>query len=118
MARVTSDEVKVLIDTSRTITTMIDAASLVVSESLVGKGLSDDRLKLIELYLAAHFVAITEEKGGLTGQKQGDAEDTFQLPVGMGYKLTRFGQQALQLDTTGTLLSQSQTGASAQFRVI
>lgn len=118
MALVTSDEVKALIDTSRDVTTFIESADLIVSEDLVDKGLSADRLKQIELYLAAHFVAITEERGALTHAEIGDSNESYQIAKGKGYDMTRFGQQAMDFDTSGTLKTQTKAGKTAVFMVL
>jgi hypothetical protein len=118
MSLVSDDEVKALIDTQRDTRPFIATAHIVVSEQLIGKGLSDDRLKQIELYLAAHYTAVSEEHGALKSSKMGESTDVYDLNVGEGLKLTRFGQQALSLDTSGTLRSMGRTGANAQFRIL
>ncbi len=117
-ARVNDEEVKVLIDTNRDTSPFIDDANLIVNENLVGKGFSDERLKLIEKYLAAHLVALTEERGGLTRYKNGDSSEEYQLVKGSGIAQTRYGQQAIMLDTTGTLQNLSRAGGTAEFRVV
>ncbi len=120
MALVTDSEVKTVIDTSRDTTPFITVADLLVTEELSDKGLSDARLKQIELYLAAHFTAITTEKGGLVYQKMGDSEEQYDFKSGTGYglNLTRFGQQAMQLDTSGTLRGLISSKLPGQFRVL
>lgn len=117
-ALVSDAEVKAIIDTSRDTTPFINTADLIVTEQLASSDLSAARLKLIELYLAAHFVAITEEKGALKSTKMGDSEDTFGVNVGFGLKLTRYGQQAISLDPSGVLSSLSSTSMKALFRVV
>jgi hypothetical protein len=118
MPRVTSSEVKGLINTSFDVDPMIATASLLVDEALVGQGLTAVRLKTIELWLSAHFVAVAEERGALTGSKKGDSDETYFIKVGAGLNMTRFGQQAVALDTSGILLEQSTTTLKAQFRVV
>lgn len=119
MALVTSDEVKAIVATSMDVSTFIATADLIVSEDLADKGLSADRLKQIELYLAAHFLAITQEKGGLKSQKIGEAAESYQIRTDMkGFGLTRFGQQAMDLDTSGTLRTMATTVGTAKFRVV
>lgn len=117
-ALVTDAEVKALIDTDRDTTPFIDTADLIVSEQLSGKGLTDARLKQIELYLAAHFAAITEERGALKSTKMGDSSDTYDNQAGFGLKLTRYGQQAISLDTSGTLSALGSGSLPALFRVL
>lgn len=118
MALVTDSEVKAIIDTTRDTTPFITIADLIITEQLSDKGLSDDRLKTIELYLAAHYTAITEERGALKSIKIGEATDTFDSQAGQGLKLTRYGQQAISFDTSGTLIAMSSRTFPAQFRVI
>jgi len=84
----------------------------------VGQGMSEARLKLIELWLSAHFVAIAEERGALTKSEKGDSNEEYEIIVGTGLNMTRFGQQAIALDTSGLLAEQASTMKTAQFRVI
>lgn len=118
MYRVADDEVKKLIDTNRDTQIFIEQAHLVVNEDLSGKGLSEDRLKAIELYLAAHFTALTEERGGLTKFKNGDATEEYMLNKGQGFAGTRYGQMAMDMDTTGTLSTITNNAKRAEFRVV
>ena len=118
MIRVTDNEVKKIIDTNRDTSIFIDQAHLVVTEELLSKGLSEDRLRSIELYLAAHFTALTEERGGLTKFKVGDATEEYMLVKGSGFAGTRYGQMAMDMDTTGTLTTISNNAKRAEFRVV
>lgn len=118
MLRVNDDEVKQVIDTNRDTLLFISTANLVVNEHLVGLGFTDARLKLIELYLAAHYTALTEERGGLTKYKMGDATEEYMLEKGSGFAATRYGQQAINLDTSGTLSTLSSKALPAEFRVV
>ncbi len=118
MPRVTKEEVKELIKTSLDVTSFIDTANLLVNESLVGQGMSDARLKLTELWLSAHFVAVAEERGALKESEKGDSKEQYEIIVGTGLNMTRFGQQAIALDTSGILAEQAATMKTAQFRVV
>ena len=118
MLRVSDDEVKAVIQTNNTTIPFIDTANLIVTENLVGLGHSDGRLKQIELYLAAHFVAITEERGGLVRSATGDDAETYSDPKGKGFESTRYGQQAMALDTTGTLAKFGKNKLTATFEVV
>lgn len=121
--RAVDADVKVYIDTARDTTPFINNANLVVNEELVGKGLSDDRLKLIETLLAAHFCCLVEEKGGLQRTETGQSTDSYQrrdLKGNEGLASTRYGEQAIAMDSSGTLSSLS-IGAKnlrAQFTVM
>lgn len=119
MALVTDAQVKAIIDTARDTTPFIDTADLIINEEFVGSSLSVGRLTQIELYLAAHFVAITEERGGLKMEKMGDATDEMDTDMfSAGFGSTRYGQQALALDSSGTLKSLSSPGLTAKFRLV
>lgn len=121
-ARVTAGAVKEVVPTeiadSVVLTNFIDTANLFVDTHLAAAGHSDAILAKIELYLAAHYTALTEEQGGLTRSKLGDADESFANIYDQGLKATRFGQQALALDTTGTLNSVAATQLKAEFRVV
>jgi hypothetical protein len=121
MARVEDAEVKEIVPTTiEDISAFIISANIMVTDVLGDSGLSDDRLKEIERWLAAHFVAMkdggaraVEEEVGRSRRRMGEA--TRQI-LGQGLKLTRFGQQAMILDTTGKLAELGK--ASARFTVI
>lgn len=97
----------------------LDTAALIRAEDLAGQGLSDARLNLIELYLAAHFFVIAEEHGGLTRWQNGTSEEEYQrVPNNSeGLRSTHFGQIAIGLDNSGTLTQMAST-LKAEFRVI
>lgn len=121
-ARVTADEVKEVVNTKIgadvILTSMIDTANVYIDTHLLSAGHSDQILEKIELYLAAHFVSLTEEQGGLTRAKLGDADESFANVYDQGLKSTRFGQQALVLDTSGILNSVARIALKAEFRVV
>lgn len=112
-------DVKEIIDTERDTTPFIETAQLIVDEDLADSELSTERLDKIVLYLAAHFVCITEEKGGLKSERLGEASSSYAIPKQLaGYHMTRYGQQAMMLDTTGKLASDSTGRLKALFQVI
>lgn len=102
---VTDADLQKLVTTSISTSVFISTATTVVTEELAGKGLTDDRLNSIALYLAAHLAVLSEEKGGLKRSKLGDADDSYKIPgdKDQGLASTRFGQVVMMLDTTGTL---------------
>lgn len=102
------------------VTVFIQTANLVVSEELVGKGLSDARLKQIELYLAAHYGCLAGEKGGITREKVGESEIGYRqdFKSSPNLSMTRYGQQALALDTSGSLAKMDAPKGKAEFRVV
>ena len=105
MARVTSDEVKEIIPTTKDILSLIDVANRYITDLLSGKGLSETRLKDIELYMSAHLVSITIEKGGIKTDRIGDSQRTYSIISSEGLKMSRYGQTAIMLDTSGCLSS-------------
>lgn len=119
MPRVTSPEVKLVFPSDRDLNPFITTASLLVDEELVGTNQSSTRLKQIELYLAAHFAALTEEGAALTSTRTGKSEDEYAPGIfGESLRSTRFGQLAISLDTSGRLAMLSSTKGKAVFRVV
>lgn len=98
----------------------IETANLIVTEELADQGLSAARLKQVELYLAAHYAVITLERGGLKSQKINEAEEDYKVIAdkNQGIASTRFGQQAIALDTSGKLGELTSSILKAEFRVV
>lgn len=116
---VTDAQVKEIVDTQRDTTPFIHTAQVLVDEELGGEGLSSDRLEKITLYLAAHFVTLTEEKGGIVRSREGEAEEQYKAPSGEGLTSTRFGQAVAMLDTSGIIIALDRSRAlRAQFEVV
>ncbi len=108
MARVTSTEVKVIISTTMVdadVDAHIDIANRFITDVLSSKGMSSARLKDIELYMSAHLIMIFQEKGGVKSERIGDSQRTYSVLSSDGLKMSRYGQTAAMLDTSGTLLS-------------
>ncbi len=101
----------------------IEMANLIVEEDLVPATptLSAARLTKIELMLAAHYVVVSDEKGSLTSQTTGEATESYHRKTFEGLKMTRWGQQAIVLDITGTLADMAVSGGAklkTQFRIV
>ena len=122
MPRATDADINALMDTTGEVyTSFIATANLIVNEDLETSGeYTTSRLTEIEKYLAAHFATIAKERGGLRRDSMGDAAQSYQdiSPKFAGLMSTRFGQQAVALDTTGILSSLSTGRLRAEFRVI
>lgn len=115
MARVTSEEVKEILETTETVfTTWINTANVQVNFLLSTPGLvtNSDLLEQIELYLAAHYFRIKELQEQRS--KTGDSEGTFFGKAGMGLDFTPYGQQAIGLDPSGTLRDLGKPSASME----
>ena len=103
--RITQAQVLALITTDKDVGAFILTANIIVNEHLISSGLSNNMLAQIELYLAAHITALVVEKGGLVRNSIGDSADSYANVYKAGFSSTRFGQQAMTLDSTGTLAS-------------
>jgi hypothetical protein len=106
-ARVTVAEVQEIIDTDLAlghIAAFINTAHHLVDEYLLNKGLSSDILAEIEKWLAAHFLSMKDQRK--SQERMGaDWNVVYQGKTDMGLNATLYGQQALVLDTTGSLAS-------------
>jgi len=112
--RVSDAEVKEIIDTSVTTTAFISAANLVVTEKLGSSGLSEDLLKEIERWLAAHLIASSKDKQ-VESETIGDVSATYQGKTDMGLDSTFYGQQVKLLDTTGTMANLGKRKAKVEW---
>lgn len=82
-------------------------------------GNSDAAIDLIERYLAAHFWAVTNERGGLREIQIGNSREEYASGsyTVSGLSLTRFGQQALAIDISGKLKAHDSMKLPALFKV-
>jgi len=113
-ARVTATEVKAIIETDLSdveVAPFMTMATLIVDEQLADSDYSDDRLKEIERWLAAHFVAMRDPR--TASESVAGMNDSFEGQTGKGYDFTRFGQQALLLDTGGHLSNKARAASIA-----
>ena len=107
--RVTDDEVFEIIETSLTnIDVFINSASLLVDGYLLGKSLSDESLKEIERYVAAHLLSLRDQR--TKSVKVDTLGESYQGEWGMGLNGTSYGQTAILLDISGTLGALTKTG--------
>ena len=110
MARVTSDEVKEIIEVSSEVTDLtpfITAANLMVTDYLDGVH-SDELLKEIERWLAAHFVSIRDNRRA--SEKADDVAESYQYKLGLGLESSMYGQQAMRMDSSGKLTTANKSG--------
>lgn len=115
MARVTVLEVRVILPDSATltdaqITGAIAGATCVVDQVEAGCGseLTADCLKQVELYLSAHFAAVTDNTLSLKSEKDPccGGQATYGFVFGEGVMGTPFGQMA-NLISNGCLVQLS-----------
>lgn len=119
-ARVDTDAVRGIITTSQSddaLDGFIDTAHTLVDTYLLGTGQSEAILTKIELYLAAHFVAISDNSAGVIRDVVGESSMSFSDVFDKGFNSTHFGQAALAFDASGTLVSLSTSKLRAEFRV-
>ncbi len=99
---------------------VIALAATIRTEYLASSGLSSAKLDAIELQMAAHFTILAEERGGLKRKSLGEASETYREihPRLIGFQSTRYGQQAIMLDTSGTLSTMINEKGHAELRVV
>lgn len=110
--RVTADEVKAILETSSysvnfDLTPFILVASLQTDNIT---GLDDDLLKEIERWLAAHYATVRHRRP--VEEAYDDARHRYAEHRGTGLASTEFGQMAMELDTSGSLINSSKPKAS------
>jgi hypothetical protein len=119
--RVSEHELREVVETKddEKVVQFIDDANVLVNETLgINSGLSDDRLKLIEKYLAAHLFVLAYEKGGMFMEKKGESTNMYSRSEGEGLSSTRFGRLVATLDSTGKLNKVLSNVKKAQLRVV
>jgi hypothetical protein len=107
-ARTTVPLVKEIIETDLAdsiINSFINSAHYLVQAKLVDTeaGLSASQLADIEMYLAAHFMAISRERQVESEAVGGEWQAKYQGKTDMNLQATLYGQQALLMDTSGKL---------------
>jgi hypothetical protein len=117
--RVTSDEVFAIISSDAGIastddlTVFITVANDIVTTDLAGNDYTELRLANIQLYLSAHFACLKYRQSDKI--IIGESEDDYRNRLNQGYRQTTYGQQAITLDTSGTLAEASKESFKAQF---
>lgn len=116
--RADATEVRTLLKCAATVdlTTFIAIANTLVDDLLGSSSLSVNALKWIETYLAAHFYTLTEERGALASDSFGDATERYHNIYKAGLNATRFGQQAIVYDSTGTLARETAKAEKSQIQ--
>lgn len=102
--RTTDEAVRGIIDLDDDFDTTphIEAASSIVDSTCILKSsYSDAQLELIERWLSAHFCAIQDPRA--TYDQTGAIMSSYESKVDLGLSLTRYGQQAMIIDTDGNL---------------
>ena len=81
------------------------AKDLLDNLKLESKGLSEELITTIETWLAAHFLATTDQSKNIGGEVIDKTNVSYNAKTGVavGLKNSRFGQMAISLDPTNTL---------------
>ena len=118
MPTIDGAKVQKLLNVDSDVSMFIESAQLIVSEDLANKGLSDQRLAEIGVYLAAHFGQLALYGGQIRSTSVDGATDKWAGEFKQGFTLTAFGQQAMQLDTSKTLVSLAKLSLKPILRVM
>lgn len=89
------------VDVDIPLTPFIETANNLVDRVCVNSEYSDATLELIERWLSAHFYATRDPRASM--ERAGSVEEQFEGSTKVGLSNTRYGQQALLLDTAGNL---------------
>lgn len=104
MPRTNKSDVKDIVDTElndSSIDAWIEMANDLADDISVNGSINTNRLTRIEKLLSAHFIRLQEP--GVETESVKDASFDFTGDFGMDLNMTRYGQAAKRLDTTGTL---------------
>jgi hypothetical protein len=107
MPRTTAELVRGIIDIPASVLDaeldpfILTANELVTEKCSAVVGYSEIRLELIERWLAAHFYAIWDAQSLI--EEAGTVKQQIESKVDLGFDVTRWGQQAMRLDTNGAL---------------
>lgn len=102
MVRTTAEQVGKLveIDSDLDVDEFIKLASSLVTEVCVPLGYDDDRLEIIERYLATHLYKLRDRETRLrTESIEGAITSSYDSKVDLGLSLTHEGQMAMFFDT-------------------
>jgi energy-converting hydrogenase Eha subunit H len=79
---------------------MIDSASLMVT-NVIGSALDASTAELVERYLAAHLIAISDPR--IQSEQVKTIQASYQVRLSDGLGITHFGSTAMMLDSSGKL---------------
>lgn len=99
------------------ITSFINGANTFVTATLGGKNLTTTLLTEIERWITAHMIAMTRERMAAE-EGAGGAEIKYTGKWGEGLAGTSYGQMAVSLDSSGTLMALIQGKLTARVRAV
>jgi hypothetical protein len=99
------------------LTPFVRSANTIINNNLVDKGLDDDTLATIEMWLAAHLATAIDPRNVET--RVMDNQYKKEKPsTGLGLDGSFYGQQVKIFDTTGTLASLGQSIKEGMFTAL
>lgn len=103
--RVRPDELRSLlgIDADTDVSSVLILASRLVDANLMGQHSDATILATIELMLAAHYWSVGQPQ--IKSESYGGGSFSYAVPDGSGFLASTWGQQAIALDTSGTLVN-------------
>lgn len=114
MARTTNSDVSEILDTSlgtAALDAWIEIANTLVDDvAAADTSLTSTRLTQLETLVAAHLASTQDQRAA--SRSGASRSVTYQGETGMGFEATKYGQQALALDPTGTLAGSTKPTAS------
>lgn len=110
--RVSVAELKDIIDLDTTltdamITVFITSANRIINKVITSTSMTETDKKDVEMWLAAHFVAIRDTRSA--SETAGPVSQSVQYQLGLGLNVTMYGQQAMLLDSSGALARLNRT---------
>lgn len=105
--RASNSTVRAIVEDSDSIdfTTFIAVANQLVDEVCLDSGYTDERLTMIETWLAAHFHSVMTPQA--TDEKVGPISETRDIQTSLHLNSSRWGQTAMILDSAGNLANLS-----------
>lgn len=96
------------------LTPFLDTA-VALTDTVIGTALADTMLEKVQLYLAAHLVAVTDPR--LQSAQVKSLLESYQNKLTPGLGVSHFGQVAMMLDTSGKLANWNQRVVEGTGRV-
>jgi len=93
----------------------IEVANSLVTDVCSDSSYTDAKLELIERWLSAHFYAIRDPRA--VSEHAGPVGATFESRVDLGFNVTRYGQQAMRIDTAGGLAALDKRSSSGRAQI-
>lgn len=78
----------------------IDDANVMVT-AIIGTAASEATLEMVERYLAAHLIGISDPR--IQSEQVRTIQASYQVKLSDGLGITHYGSMAMQLDTSGKL---------------